>query len=128
MVELYVDSLMSRPVETVESGLPLADAAAAMIEHDVGALVVVDDGSRIAGLVTATDFVRLAREGRWPAGATVGDVVRTDLVTTTRGARVSEVIDAMLENLIHHVPVVDGDEVVGMVSTLDLAAHLDRSL
>jgi CBS domain-containing protein len=34
----------------------------------------------------------------------------------------------MLEHLIHHVPVVDGTEVLGMVTTFDLAAHLGRSL
>ena len=128
MVELYVDQIMSRPVETVTPDIAIGEAAAEMISNDVGAVVVVDEAGGIEGLLTATDFVRLAREGMASPEATVGEVMRTDVITTTRSAPVSDVTDAMLEHLIHHVPVVDGEEVVGMVTTMDLAAYLARSL
>ncbi|WP_255152466.1 CBS domain-containing protein [Halorarius halobius] len=126
MADLYVDQVMSRPAETVAPDTPVGDAAAAMIEHDVGALVVVDDG--LAGLLTATDFVLQARDGSASPDATVGEWMRTDVVTAERRDPVHEVADVMLDRLIHHVPVVDGDEVVGMVTTLDLTAVLARRL
>jgi CBS domain-containing protein len=128
MEERYVDQLMSRPVETATPDTPIRDAAAAMIEHDVGALVVVDDANRFEGLLTATDFVLLVGDGPVPEEATVAEYMRTDVVTTGRSAPASDVVETMLEHLIHHVPVVDGEEVVGMVTTLDLAAYLGRSL
>lgn len=128
MVELYVDQIMSRPVETVSPTTTLGDAAETMIRHDVGAVVAVDDSNGFEGILTATDFVLLAMEGTAASDVTVAESMRTDVVTTQRTAPASDVVDAMLEELIHHVPVVDGSEVVGMVTTFDLAAYLGRSL
>lgn len=127
-MDLYVDQIMSRPAETVSPDTPIRDAADELISHDVGAVVVVDDGNRIEGLLTATDFVALVREGMASPDTTVAERMRTEVITTTRSAPVSDVVDSMLEHLIHHVPVVDGEEVVGMVTTFDLAAYLGRSL
>jgi CBS domain-containing protein len=128
MVELYVDQVMSRPVETVTPTTSLRDAAEQMIEHDVGAVVVVDDADQFEGLLTATDFVLLVRDRKAAPAMPVSEAMRTDVVTTKRSAPASDVVDAMLEHLIHHVPVTDGKEVVGMVTTFDLAAYLGRSL
>lgn len=128
MDERYVDQLMSRPVVTVTPDTSLRDAAADLIENDVGAVVVVDGAGRFEGLLTATDFVLLARDGTASPDATVAEWMRTDVVTTRRSAPLSDVADTMLEHLVHHVPVVDGGAVVGMVTTLDLVAHLARSL
>jgi CBS domain-containing protein len=124
MVERYVDHLLSRPVETVTADTALADAADELVRHDVGALVVVDDAERLTGLLTVTDFAVFAMEGTSVADGTVGDHMQTDVVTTTRQAPASEVVDAMLENRIHHVPVVEDGSVVGMVSALDVAASV----
>lgn len=128
MVELYVDQIMSRPIETVTSNTTIRDAAEELISNDVGAVVVVNDANHIEGLLTATDFVLLVMGGGPSSDGTVAEFMRTDVVTTKRSAPVSEVADAMLNHLIHHVPVVDGGNVVGMVTTLDLAACLRRSL
>ncbi|GAB7095304.1 hypothetical protein JCM30237_24570 [Halolamina litorea] len=127
-MELYVDHVMSRPVETIEPTASLRDAAAAMIRHDVGALVVVDDNDRLEGILTATDFVLLAVEGELPPDEPVATPMRTDVITVERDAPASEAVDAMLDHLIHHVPVVENETVVGMVSTFDFTARLGRSL
>jgi len=128
MVELYVDQIMSRPVETVTPTTSIRDAAEGMIEHDVGAVVVVDDADHFEGLLTATDFVLLVRDQEAAPAMPVSEAMRTDVVTTKRSAPASDVVDAMLEHLIHHVPVTDDKEVVGIVTTFDLAAYLGRSL
>ncbi len=126
MAEPYVDQVMSRPAETVSADASLREAAGLLIEQDIGAVVVVDRANRLEGLLTATDFVHAVREGTAP-DARVGDVMRTDLVTATRGTPLAEVAATMVERLIHHVPVMEGEEVIGMVTTLDLTAHLARS-
>ncbi|MFC7019216.1 MULTISPECIES: cyclic nucleotide-binding/CBS domain-containing protein [Haloarcula] len=127
MRETYVDQLMSRPIETVESGTPVTEAAARLIEQDVGA-VIVADADRLAGILTATDFVQMIRDGAVSPEATVGEFMHTDVVTTTKSRPVSEVAAKMLDHGIHHVPVVDNGEVVGIITTMDLTAHLSRSL
>jgi CBS domain-containing protein len=50
--------------------------------------------------------------------------MRTDLVTTTRGALASAVAREMVDRRIHHVPVLEDDEPVGMLTTTDLTAYL----
>lgn len=122
----YVDQLMSRPVETVTPETSIREAADLMIEHDVGAVVAVEDG-RLEGILTASDFVRFARNGAASSEPTVGELMRTDVLTTKRSAPVGEVAAMMLEHLIHHVPVVDGGDVVGVITSLDLAAQLATS-
>lgn len=128
MEDVYVDQVMSRPVETVGPDTSLTEAADELIRHDVGAVVVVDEAARLRGLLTTTDFVLLFREGPPSTDATVGEHMRSDVVTTTRSAPLSDVAETILDHRIHHVPVVDGDTVVGMVTSLDLAASLARSL
>lgn len=95
--------------------------------NDVGAMVVLDGGGRIEGILTATGFVRGFGEGMTTPGGTVAEYVRTDVATTTRDALVNEVTATMNERPIHHVRIVDGDEVVETVTTLDLAARIARS-
>lgn len=126
MADVYVDQLMSRPVETARPSTPLADAAEKLIVNDIGAVVVVDDAARLGGLLTSTDLVRAFSDGAVPSD-TVGEYMRTDVVTTTRSTPVGDVAQLMIDQLIHHVPVVEGDTVVGIITTLDLAAHLARA-
>jgi acetoin utilization protein AcuB len=65
LVRLTVGDVMSRSVIVVDSDRPVAEAARIMVEHKIGALPVVDDGG-LAGIVTESDFVRLAvREHAW---------------------------------------------------------------
>ncbi|MFC7132823.1 MULTISPECIES: cyclic nucleotide-binding/CBS domain-containing protein [Salinibaculum] len=126
MEEHYVDQIMSQPVETVSPTTTLQDAAAEMVRHDVGALVVLDDADRFRGLLTEADFVLLARDGRSPSDSAVAEVMRTDVVTTSRVTPVSEAATTMLDHLVHHVPVVDGGEVVGMLTSMDVASSFVR--
>ena len=124
MADVYVDDLMSEPVETVSRDVTLQSAARTLLERDVGALVVVDGSGAAVGLVTATDFVRLATDGVASGEVDVAEYMRTDLVTTTRGALASTVAREMVDRRIHHVPVLEADEPVGMLTTTDLTAYL----
>jgi signal-transduction protein with cAMP-binding, CBS, and nucleotidyltransferase domain len=124
MPDAYVDDLMSEPVETVERDVTLQSAARTLLERNVGALVVVAESGAAVGLVTATDFVRLASDGVASGDVAVAEYMRTDLVTTTRGALASAVAREMVDRRIHHVPVLEDDEPVGMLTTTDLTAYL----
>jgi CBS domain-containing protein len=128
MDEPRVDQLMSRPVETVTPDTSITEVADELVRHDVGAVVVVGETDEFAGLLTATDFVLMVRDGTASPGSTVDEFARIDVVTTTPDAPVSELAETMLERRVTHVPVLDGAEVVGMMSVTDLAAYLARSM
>lgn len=123
MDDVFVGSLMSSPVHTVGAGTSLRTAGRTMLEHGIGSVVVVDD-DRLEGILTATDFVRIVAEGDSDPEATVAAAMSTDVVTASASDSVQNVADLMLEHGFHHVPVVDEDAVIGVVTTTDLTAYL----
>ena len=122
--DLFVASLMSPDVKTVTPETLVEEAADLMLEHEIGSVVVVDDDGELRGILTRTDFVAIV-SGQKPKDQTpVSEYMTTDVLTATGGASIREVADRMVEAGIHHMPVVDDDEVIGMITTSDLTAYL----
>jgi CBS domain-containing protein len=72
---------------------------------------------------SSSDVVRFVDRAADPTDTTVGQFMRTDVVTTTPDATVATVAATMVDRRIHHVPVVDrDDDPVGMFSTMDVTA------
>jgi len=109
-------------VATVKQRATLADAAAQLRDLSVGALVVSDDGEHIDGIVSERDVVRaLAAHGAGALGRTVGSVMSTDVVTCVVTDSVEQLMVAMTERRIRHLPVVDGEaRIAGIVSIGDV--------
>jgi CBS domain-containing protein len=103
----------------------VADAATQMASDDIGALPVCEDG-RLVGMLTDRDLVlRIISEGRDPASTKVGDVVeRTEVVTIGADDTVEEAIRTMKDHAVRRLPVIDGTELVGIVSQADIARAL----
>jgi CBS domain-containing protein len=115
---------MSRPVLTLDPETPVDEAAAAMLEAGIKSLVAIDDDCRPLGIFTSTDAVRLAADDVRAGEATVGDYMTTEVETTTPETPLSAVADRFLAADVAHLPVVDGGEVVGILTTTDLTTHL----
>jgi CBS domain-containing protein len=125
MDDIFVGQLMSAPVETVRPHTTLAAAAAQLLEHNIGSVVVVDEAGHLEGILTATDFVRLAADDGVASESTVADYMSTDVVTMAANDPITEVAETMIDNRFHHVPVVDETEgVVGIITTTDLTAYV----
>jgi CBS domain-containing protein len=125
MEDIFVGRLMSAPVETVRPNATLGEAAAQLLEHNIGSVVVVDGDGHLEGILTATDFVRLAAEDAVASDVRVEEYMSTDVVTTTANDPITSVADTMIDNRFHHVPVVDDEEgVVGIITTTDLTAYV----
>jgi CBS domain-containing protein len=110
-------------VATIEPAASVAEAVAALREHNVGALVVVDDQSHIAGILSERDVVRaLADE---PVKATilerrVSDLMTTEVTTCGSRSSVDELMRLMTDRRIRHIPVVDDGALNGIVSIGDV--------
>ncbi|MFW6385201.1 MAG: cyclic nucleotide-binding/CBS domain-containing protein [Halodesulfurarchaeum sp.] len=126
MDDIFVGRIMSSPVVTVSSDASVREAARRMRENDIGSLVVVDDGERLRGILTATDFVSAVGDDRSMAEMTVADCMTEVVATTTANEPIRDVADVMTEHGFHHVPVVDDERVIGMVTTSDLTAYLSH--
>lgn len=115
-----VGDLMTQNVLTVDPADSLGEAAEKMIDNNVGALVVSDFG-KIIGILTERDLLRAAAYRTSSADARVRQWMTPNVVTVPPSMPAAEAAQTMLEQNFRHLPVVDGDRPVGIVSMRDLA-------
>jgi acyl dehydratase/CBS domain-containing protein len=120
---------MQTSVETVAPAATVSEAARLLHDRDVGSVIVVDDG--IAGIVTESDVVSLVATGGDPDETPVETVMSTPVYTVEADESVVVAAQRLRKHRIKKLPVVDGsgeagtgDELVGIVTTTDLAHFL----
>jgi len=107
----------------------LQHAAQQMRDLDVGSLPVCGDDDRLRGIITDRDIVtKCIARGVDPANVIAGDLAQSMPVTIEPQADVTDVLRAMEQHQIHRLPVMDGQQPVGMISQADLARHLPETL
>jgi CBS domain-containing protein len=108
-------------VLTIRPGAPVAEAARVMSERRVGSLVVSVDGRHAVGIVSERDVVReIGRTGAACLTEPVSRFMTADIVTCRRGDRADDVLAIMTTGRFRHLPVVEDDELVGLVSIGDV--------
>lgn len=125
MDDIFVGQLMSSPVQTVNPETPIHEAAEIMRTQDIGSLIVVDADDHPEGILTSTDFVQLAADRASTADTLVEEYMNTVTTTAEANDTLQGAADRMMENGIHHLPVVEDEEgVIGILTTTDLTAYL----
>ncbi len=124
MEETTVTELMTSPVLTVSPDATLEEVASGMTDLGIKSVVVIDDDCAPAGILTSTDFVRAARDGRTPADTAVEEYIATDVLTADPEEPAPAAAARMRTNDISHLPVLKDGSVVGILTSTDLAAHL----
>jgi CBS domain-containing protein len=109
---------MSRDLLTVEPGLSLTEVAQRMVERDIGAALVTE-GERLVGILTERDVLRAVAKGIGE-DTTVADWMTADPDTMTPDETTEHAAVLMIHGGFRHLPLMEGDEVVGMLSIRDL--------
>ena len=112
-----VHEIMTRDVLAVEPTTRLLDAAARMHERGVGAVVVVE-GGRLVGIFTERDVLRAVATGA--VDGQVGDTMTRVPETIGPDEATGHAAALMIHGGFRHLPVLEGDDVVGMISIRDL--------
>jgi CBS domain-containing protein len=111
----------------IEADASVFEAVKRMVEANVGSLLVTDDGE-ITGIVTERDYLRrMALEGRTDNETAVREIMSSPLIVVTPQTTIDECMALMTDRRIRHFPVVDGGEVVGVVSIGDIVKFNRRS-
>lgn len=117
----------SPAVHAVSPHAKVYDALALLARHDIGALVVVE-GTRLAGMFSERDYARkVALRGLSSATLAVADVMSREVLSVTPHCTVDDCMAIMTDHRVRHLPVLDGDGLVGIVSIGDLVkARIDE--
>ena len=114
--------LESKPVEihAVPPDAPVIEAIRLMAEHHVGALLVME-GTRLAGILSERDYARkVVLQGRSSKDTPVRDIMTATVITVAPGDSAEHCMQVVTDHRIRHLPVLDGDAVLGVVSIGDL--------
>ena len=116
-----IDSLIAdQAVYSVSPGTSVVEAAKYMSERNVGAVTVIEE-KKLVGIISERDLMkRVVAEGRDPKETRVDDVMSRRLVHGSPGDTYESCIAKMLDNKCRHLPITNGDLVIGMVSIRDL--------
>jgi len=116
--------LKSKPDEgviTVPPGTTVASAVETLSSRRIGALIVSPDGRRVAGILSERDVVReLGRRGPSCLVETVDSIMTAKIITCGGHDRTDDVLHKMTDGRFRHMPVMEGDQMVGLISIGDV--------
>jgi CBS domain-containing protein len=108
-------------VATVKAGATVAAAAEMLSSMRIGAVVVSQDGARPEGILSERDIVReLGRRGGVVLNDRVSQLMTKAIISCTPDDRADEVLEKMTNGRFRHMPVMKGDQMVGLISIGDV--------
>jgi CBS domain-containing protein len=141
---MTIEEIMTRDVITVSPAMPIHQTARLMVEHGVSGLPVVDDDSRLVGIISEGDLIlrqtrrwerpwwhsffengeQLAREYQKATGTTVGEVMTRSVVSISPVWGIETAATIMHTRRLRRLPVVHDGRLVGIVTRADLIKAL----
>jgi len=133
---MFVGRRMKRDLVTVTPGATLEEAARLLTAHRIHHLPVVEEGARLAGIVSDTDLRNATLDGmfggadRGDSGrpVTVGEIMTRELVTLSPGDTLDDAMLVLSRRRIGALPVVEGERLVGIVTKADILSALLSTL
>ena len=120
-----VREIMTGSAECARTTDTLVDAAKKMRDLDVGALPICGDDDRLHGMITDRDIVvRCIADGGDPSSVTVEEYGGEKPVTVGADDSVEDALRTMIDHSVRRLPVIDGHDLIGMLSQADIAKNL----
>jgi IMP dehydrogenase len=117
----HVKEIMITDVATTTSGQSLAEAARLMEEKNIGSLAVLEN-HKLVGIITERDFLKLAAKGYDSRTAKVSEGMTKPAVKCEPMTTITEAFVLMRKYRVRHLPVVEKERLVGMISLSDLVS------
>jgi len=110
----------------IDASATVFEALEKIVERNVGSILVTD-GDNVVGIMTERDSLRkIAVKGRTSRDTKVSEIMSSPLVYVTPETQVDEVMAIMTDRRIRHLPVVENDEVIGILSIGDVVKYQSR--
>lgn len=110
-----------RHIISISPDASVFDAIKLMADKSIGSLVVMDADEKLLGIVTERDYARkVIIKGRSSRETRVEEIMTQQVMTAACDHRVDQCMELMTEKKIRHLPVIEDDQVIGMISIGDL--------
>jgi CBS domain-containing protein len=118
--------VMTGGAECINENDTIADAAKRLAELDVGAMPICGDDNRLKGMLTDRDIVvKVIAQGKDVNSTKAGELGQGKPVTIGADDSVEEALHTMADHKVRRLPVIDGHDLIGIVSQADLARNVD---
>ncbi len=115
----HILQLKGHDIWSVAPETPVLDALRLMADKGIGALLVME-GDRLAGIVSERDYARkVILQGKSSKDTPVGEIMTRQVITIHPDQTVEEATDIMVSHHIRHLPVVEDNRVIGVISMMD---------
>ena len=119
---MKITDIMTTDVETCAPEMSIQEIASKMLELDVGS-IPISDGKRLFGIVTDRDIVIRGIASQISLDSPVSQTLTSEMVTGTKDMSIEDAADLMAEHQIRRLPIVENDQLVGIVSLGDIAVR-----
>src|SRR3954452_12861894 len=117
--------VMTGGAECVGENDTITDAAKRLADLNVGAMPICGEDNRLKGMLTDRDIVvKVIAEGRDVGSTRAGELAQGKPVTIGADDSVEEALETMIQYKVRRLPVIDGHDLIGIVSQGDLAQHV----
>jgi CBS domain-containing protein len=119
--------IMTGDAQCVGENDSIVDAAKQLAELGVGAMPICGEDNRLKGMLTDRDIVvKVLAQGKDPESTKAGELGEGKPVTIGADDSVEEALDTMKEHQVRRLPVIDGHDLIGIVSQADVARNLEE--
>lgn len=124
LTAIPVSEIMTKDVKKAKTSEPVLYAVGLMAKHKISSVVIVDEKGKPVGMFTEKDAIRIIPEHQRPLILELKSVMSTPLVTILPSSSLSTVLSLMAERNINHLPVVENDKLVGIVTEKDIFRYV----
>jgi CBS domain-containing protein len=119
--------VMTGGAECIGENDTVLDAAKRLAELDVGAMPICGEDDRLKGMLSDRDIVvKVLAQGKDPASTRAGELGEGKPVTIGADDSVEEALRTMKQHKVRRLPVIDGHDLIGIISQADLAKNVDE--
>jgi CBS domain-containing protein len=112
-------------VHTVKADISVYEALEILEDHNVGALVVVEDNGKLDGIFTERDYARkVILKGRSSRETTVRDIMTERVIFVNPDTKIEECMQLMSVKHIRHLPVLQNEQLIGIISISDVVRYI----
>jgi CBS domain-containing protein len=124
MAGVLVKSLSQRECFTIEGSATVLDAANKLTKHNIGAILVLDNKADVIGIISERDISRYLSSKSIKLDSSMTSIMSTNIISCNLKISVSELMETMTNKKIRHMPIIDKNKLLGIVSIGDVVNHI----